>query len=74
MKSRSMGVLKGLAVLLALYLCAPFLSVLGQLQGTDWRVLDIYTVFSAIGISAASSTVACVFIALGGIPLGYYLA
>jgi molybdate transport system permease protein len=74
MKSRSMGVLKGLAALLALYLCAPFLSVLGQLRGTDWRILDIYTVFSAIGISAASSTVACVFIALGGIPLGYYLA
>lgn len=74
MRPGSTRLLKGLAILLALYLCAPFLSVLGQLKGADWNVLDIHTVFSSIGISAASATVACCFIALGGIPLGYYLA
>lgn len=74
MKPGSMHFLKGLAILLALYLCMPFFSVFGQIQGADWNSLDIHTVVSAIGISAASSTAACLFIALGGIPLGYYLA
>ena len=66
--------LYGLAALLALYLCAPFVAVFGQTGTADWQSVDVDALRSSIWISVASATVAALLIALGGIPLGYCLA
>jgi ABC-type sulfate/molybdate transport systems ATPase subunit/ABC-type sulfate transport system permease component len=63
-----------LAALLALYLCAPFVASVPQLGTADWANVDWRATWSAVGVSAASATVASLVILLGGVPLGYFLA
>src|SRR5580692_9666902 len=63
-----------LAALLALYLCAPFIASVPQLGAADWAKVDWRATWSAVGVSAASATVASLAILLGGVPLGYLLA
>jgi len=63
-----------LAALLAVYLCAPFIASVPQLGAADWANVDWRATWSAVGISAASASVASLAILLGGVPLGYFLA
>ncbi len=63
-----------LAALLAVYLCAPFIASVPQLGAADWPNVDWQAVWSAVGVSAASASVASFVILLGGVPLGYFLA
>jgi molybdate transport system permease protein len=63
-----------LAALLAVYLCAPFVASVPQLGTADWANVDWRATWSAVGVSAASASVASVAILLGGVPLGYFLA
>jgi molybdate transport system permease protein len=63
-----------LAALLAVYLCAPFVASVPQLGAADWPNVDWRAVWSAVGISTASASVASLVILLGGVPLGYFLA
>lgn len=63
-----------LAALLAVYLCAPFIASVPQLGAADWANVDWRATWSAVGISAASASVAALAILLGGVPLGYLLA
>nr|WP_174772192.1 ATP-binding cassette domain-containing protein [Paraburkholderia sp. SG-MS1] len=63
-----------LAALLAVYLCAPFVASVPQLGAADWANVDWRATWSAVGVSAASATVASFMILLGGVPLGYFLA
>jgi molybdate transport system permease protein len=63
-----------LAALLAVYLCAPFVASVPQLGVADWANVDWRATWSAVGISAASASVASLAILLGGVPLGYFLA
>jgi ABC-type Fe3+/spermidine/putrescine transport system ATPase subunit/ABC-type sulfate transport system permease component len=63
-----------LAALLAIYLCAPFIASVPQLGAADWANVDWRATWSAVGVSAASATVASLVILLGGVPLGYFLA
>jgi molybdate transport system permease protein len=63
-----------LAALLAVYLCAPFVASVPQLGRADWANVDWRATWSAVGISAASASVASLAILLGGVPLGYFLA
>ena len=55
-----------LAALLAVYLCAPFIASVPQLGAADWPNVDWQAVWSAVGISAASASVASLVILLGG--------
>lgn len=63
-----------LAALLAVYLCAPFVASVPQLGHADWANVDWQATWSAVGVSAASASVASLVILLGGVPLGYFLA
>jgi ABC-type sulfate/molybdate transport systems ATPase subunit/ABC-type spermidine/putrescine transport system permease subunit II len=63
-----------LAALLAAYLCAPFIASVPQLGAADWANIDWHATWSAVGISAASASVASLVILIGGVPLGYFLA
>jgi ABC-type sulfate/molybdate transport systems ATPase subunit/ABC-type sulfate transport system permease component len=63
-----------LAALLSVYLCAPFIASVPQLGTADWANVDWRATWSAVGVSAASATVASLVILLGGVPLGYFLA
>ena len=63
-----------LAALLAAYLCAPFIASVPQLGAADWANVDWHTTWSAVGVSAASASVAALVILIGGVPLGYFLA
>lgn len=63
-----------LGALLALYLCAPFLASIPQIGQADWAGVDWHQTWSAVGVSAASASVAAVVILAGGVPLGYWLA
>lgn len=63
-----------LAVLLAAYLCAPFLASVPQIGHADWAGVDWNATWSAVGVSAASASVAALIILAGGVPLGYWLA
>jgi ABC-type sulfate/molybdate transport systems ATPase subunit/ABC-type sulfate transport system permease component len=63
-----------LAALLAVYLCAPFVASVPQLGAADWANVDWRATWSAVGVSAASASVASLAILLGGVPLGYFLA
>lgn len=74
MRQKPTRPLVGLAVLLSLYLCAPFLASLRQVGGADWSVVDWNALRSAVGISVGSASLAVLLIAAGGIPLGYCLA
>jgi molybdate transport system permease protein len=60
-----------LAALLAVYLCAPFVASVPQLGRADWANVDWRATWSAVGISAASASVASLAILLGGVPLGF---
>jgi len=74
MKHRATSPLSWLALLLAAYLCAPFLAALPQIGQADWQGMAGSTLTHALWTSVASATVATLAIALGGIPLGYLLA
>ena len=63
-----------LAALLAVYLCAPFLASIPQIGHADWAGVDWRATWSAVGVSAASASVAALIILAGGVPLGYWLA
>ncbi len=63
-----------LAVLLAAYLIAPFVAGTTQLGLADWRSVDWPSLVSACVVSLTSATLATLLVALGGIPLGYFLA
>ncbi len=66
--------LRWLGVLLALYLCAPFIASIPQIGHADWAGVDWRATWSAVGVSAASASVAALVILVGGVPLGYWLA
>ncbi|SDV46655.1 ATP-binding cassette domain-containing protein [Chitinasiproducens palmae] len=66
--------LRALAVLLAAYLLAPLLAALPALGSADWHVLSDRALWQAALVSFGGATLATVLIALGGVPLGYYLA
>jgi ABC-type Fe3+/spermidine/putrescine transport system ATPase subunit/ABC-type sulfate transport system permease component len=66
--------LAGLALLLALYLLAPFAAGLTQLGMADWRSVDWSTLGEACAVSLVSATLATVLVTLGGVPLGALLA
>lgn len=74
MTQRSAPALTWLALLLAVYLCAPFVASLPQFGLADWHGMATGTLARALWISVASATLATAVIALGGIPLGYLLA
>ncbi|MFM0345783.1 ABC transporter ATP-binding protein/permease [Paraburkholderia sp. RL17-347-BIC-D] len=74
MKRTAARPLLWLAALLAVYLCAPFVASVPQLGVADWANVDWRATWSAVGISAASASVASLAILLGGVPLGYFLA
>lgn len=63
-----------LAILLAVYLCAPFVASVPQVGHADWAGVDWRATWSAVGVSAASASVAALVILVGGVPLGYWLA
>lgn len=63
-----------LAILLAVYLCAPFVASVPQIGHADWAGVDWGATWSAVGVSAASASVAALVILVGGVPLGYWLA
>ncbi len=63
-----------LAGLLAAYLIAPFVAGTAQLGLADWRSVDWPSLGSACVVSLTSATLATLLVALGGIPLGYFLA
>jgi molybdate transport system permease protein len=63
-----------LAGLLLVYLIAPLLAVLWPVAHADWSQLGNDQIWRATATSFASASVATVLIALGGVPLGYYLA
>ncbi|GAB6850834.1 ATP-binding cassette domain-containing protein [Paraburkholderia kururiensis] len=63
-----------LAILLAVYLCAPFVASVPQIGHADWAGVDWRATWSAVGVSAASASVAALVILVGGVPLGYWLA
>jgi len=74
MKHRAASPLSWLALLLAAYLCAPFLAALPQIGQADWQGMAGGALTHALWTSIASASVATLAIALGGIPLGYLLA
>lgn len=74
MARRLAGPLRLLALLLAAYLCAPFIASLPQIGQADWANVDWAQTWSAVGISAGSATLAALVTLLGGVPLGYWLA
>jgi ABC-type sulfate/molybdate transport systems ATPase subunit/ABC-type sulfate transport system permease component len=63
-----------LAILLAAYLCAPFVASVPQIGHADWSGVDWRTTWSAVAVSAGSASVAAVLMLIGGVPLGYWLA
>ncbi|HTI19096.1 MAG TPA: ATP-binding cassette domain-containing protein [Trinickia sp.] len=66
--------LVALSMLLAIYLCAPFVASLPQIGQADWADVDWHAMGAAVGTSVASATVAVLIILIGGVPLGYWLA
>jgi molybdate transport system permease protein len=74
MKRKAARPLTGLALLLAVYLCAPFIASIPEIGRADWAGVDWHTAASAVGVSVASASVASLIILLGGVPLGYCLA
>ncbi len=74
MKRTAARPLLWLAALLAVYLCAPFVASVPQLGAADWANVNWRATWSAVGVSAASASVASLVILLGGVPLGYFLA
>jgi molybdate transport system permease protein len=63
-----------LAVLLAIYLCAPFVASIPQIGQADWSGVDWRATWSAVAVSAGSASVATLLILVCGVPLGYWLA
>ena len=74
MRRRTPAPLAWLGALLALYLCAPLVAGVPKIVSSDWASVDWNALGSAVGVSAASATMAALVIAAGGIPLGYWLA
>jgi ABC-type Fe3+/spermidine/putrescine transport system ATPase subunit/ABC-type sulfate transport system permease component len=68
------GPLPWLAVLLACYLCAPFVAALQQAWMADWQSVNATELWRALAVSLASATVSAALILIGGVPLGYCLA
>jgi molybdate transport system permease protein len=66
--------LRWLALLLALYLAAPFAAVFPQLAAADWSALRHAELWRAAAVSFASASLATVLVGAGGVPLGYVLA
>ena len=66
--------LVALAALLAIYLCAPFIASLPQIEHADWANVDWRATWLAVATSAVSASVAALVILVGGVPLGYWLA
>lgn len=66
--------LRGLALLLIVYLAAPLIATLPALGQADWQALQQPTLWQAVWVSCASATLATLLIALCGIPLAYQLA
>ncbi|WP_109481030.1 ATP-binding cassette domain-containing protein [Paraburkholderia sp. C35] len=63
-----------LACLLALYLCAPFIASIPQIDHADWAGVDWSGTWSAVAVSAGSASIAALVILIGGVPLGYWLS
>ncbi|HEY2035848.1 MAG TPA: ATP-binding cassette domain-containing protein, partial [Steroidobacteraceae bacterium] len=63
-----------LAGLLAIYLIAPFVAGVHEVQLARFGSVDVVALLRACAVSIASATAASVLLALGGIPLGYVLA
>lgn len=63
-----------LAGLLALYLLAPLIAGAQQARLADWSAVDAAAILHACEISVASASLSTLLIAIGGIPLGYWLA
>jgi ABC-type proline/glycine betaine transport system ATPase subunit/ABC-type sulfate transport system permease component len=63
-----------LAGILAVYLLVPFLVSIPEIWLADWQSVELAALGRASAISVGSATLASVFIAIGGIPLGYLLA
>jgi ABC-type Fe3+/spermidine/putrescine transport system ATPase subunit/ABC-type sulfate transport system permease component len=63
-----------LGVLLAIYLCAPFVAAIQQVGLTDWHSVNATELWRALAVSVSSATVSVALIAVGGVPLGYCLA
>ncbi|WP_137909986.1 MULTISPECIES: ATP-binding cassette domain-containing protein [unclassified Burkholderia] len=74
MKRSTARPLLALAILLAVYLCAPFVASIPQIGQADWAGVDWRTTWSAVAVSAGSASVAALLILIGGVPLGYWLA
>ncbi|WP_322012282.1 ATP-binding cassette domain-containing protein [Paraburkholderia sp. J12] len=74
MKQPAARPLLWLGALLAVYLCAPFVASIPQIGQADWAGVDWSTTWSAVGVSAASASVAALVILVLGVPLGYWLA
>ncbi|RDU98213.1 ATP-binding cassette domain-containing protein [Trinickia dinghuensis] len=63
-----------LAVLLAIYLCLPFIASVPQISHVNWANVDWRSTWSAVGVSVASASTAALIILIAGVPLGYWLA
>jgi molybdate transport system permease protein len=63
-----------LAGLLALYLAAPFVAGLGQVELANWSGVAWDGLLRAAAVSVASATLATALVALCGIPLALLLA
>ncbi|MEX3634651.1 ATP-binding cassette domain-containing protein [Paraburkholderia sp. BR14320] len=74
MKREAARPLTGLALLLAIYLCAPFVASIPQIGRADWVGVDWHAALSAVAVSVGSASVASLIILVGGVPLGYWLA
>ncbi|MGN4075809.1 molybdate ABC transporter permease subunit, partial [Burkholderia gladioli] len=74
MTRRVAGPLRLLSLLLAVYLCAPFLAAIPQIGQADWAGVDWGATWSAVGVSAGSATLAALLTLVCGVPLGYWLA
>ncbi|MBX6351374.1 MAG: ABC transporter permease subunit, partial [Clostridia bacterium] len=68
------GPLPWLAALLVLYLAAPIAAFLAWAAGHGLAPTDASQVGQALGLSAATATVATGLMALFGVPLGHRLA
>ncbi|GAB7534821.1 ABC transporter ATP-binding protein/permease [Burkholderia sp. 3C] len=74
MTQRVAGPLRLLALLLAVYLLAPFVASIPQIGEADWASVDWGATWSAVAVSAGSATLAALITLVCGVPLGYWLA
>ncbi|MEK6347390.1 MAG: ATP-binding cassette domain-containing protein [Burkholderia sp.] len=74
MTRRVAAPLRLLALLLAVYLLAPFVASIPQIGEADWASVDWGATGSAVAVSAGSATLAALITLVCGVPLGYWLA